>query len=311
MIRHNLFYKLLALVIAAFLWVYVNAERNPQSRKVLSVPLEVRNLAKGYTAEPAVSEVSLTIEGPKSAVDAVRREDATAWIDLKDFKAGPTLIEGTAKVLARVTGASQNHLTVTVSPISVRARAEAIRSKRLPVEVKLLTAPPLGYVYEEPKLDPASIGVSGKASDVARVKRIILPLTEKSSGQPIDGRFEVTPTDTAGNRVTGIVLDADRVHLKLGVVEVPATKAVVVSESIVGRPKFPATIIRVSVTPSSVTLEGKPKILMGISTIETEDISVEDATADITRQAALRVPPGVRVVGPSKVQVSVTIGERE
>jgi len=311
MIRQNLFYKLLALAIAAFLWVYVNAERNPQARKVLTVPLEIRNLARGYSAEPATPEVSMTIEGPKSAVDTVRREDAAAWVDLRRLKTGPNVINSTVKVNARVAGAAENQLAVTVSPQSAIVRAEAIRSRRLPVEVRFLTAPPLGYSYTEPVLEPSNVGVSGKASDVARVQRIVLPLANGSSGKPIDGYFEVTPTDGAGNRIACVVTDAEKVHLKLGVVEVPATKAVVVSESIVGRPKFPAGVIRVSVTPPSVTLEGKPKILMGISTIETEDVSVEGATASVTRQVALRVPPGVRVVGSPGVRVSVTIGAKE
>ncbi|MGC8863881.1 MAG: CdaR family protein [Armatimonadota bacterium] len=312
MITQNLFYKLLALVIAIFLWVYVNSERNPQSRKVFSVPVEVRNAARGYTVEPVPAEVSVAIEGPKSAVDTVRREDASAWVDLRELKSGASVVTGKFKVNAWVAGATENQLSVKVSPRSVTVRAEAIRSKRLPVEVKLLTSPPLGYAYTEPSLQPASVGVSGRASAVARVKRVILPVAGDASGKPIDGYFEVTPTDAAGNRVDGVMLDVDKgVHLRLGVVEVPATKAVVVSENIVGRPKFPASILKVSVVPPSVTLEGKPKILMGISTIETEEISVENATDSVTREVALRVPPGVRVVGPPKVRVSVIIGTRE
>ena len=312
MIRQNLFYKLLALVIAVFLWVYVNSERNPQSRKVLSVPLEVRNLAKGYTAEASPPEVSVAVEGPQSAVDALRREDASAWVDLRNLKSGPSAITDRFKVNAWVAGAAENRLSVRVSPRTVVVRAEAIRSKRLPVEVKLLTAPPLGYAYTEPILQPASVGVSGRAGAVARVRRIILPIAGDVSGKPVEGYFQVTPTDAAGNRVDEVTLDVPRgVHLKMGVVEVPATKVVVVSECIVGRPKFPAAILKVSVVPPSVTLEGKPKILMGISTIETEEVSVENATESVTRQVGLRVPPGVRVVGPSKVRVSVTIGTKE
>ncbi len=311
MIRQDLFYKLLALVIATFLWAYVNAERNPRARKVVTAPLEVRNLAKGYVAELSAAKVSVTIEGPKSGVDAVRSEDVSAWIDLKGLKVGPALIKSKANVAARVAGASEDQLAVSVSPSPVQVRAEAIRSKRLPVDVKLLTAPPLGYSYADPVVEPGSVGVKGKASDVARVKRVLLFLADRSMGKAIDGYFEVTPTDSAGNRVGSVTVDTEKVHLKLGIVEVPATKAVVVSESIVGRPAFPATVISVSVTPPSVTLEGKPKILMGLSTIETEDVSVEGETANITRQVGLRVPPGVKVVGSQRVRVTVVIRAKE
>lgn len=311
MIRHNLIYKILALVIAAFLWAYVNAERNPQTAKVVSVPLQIRNLATGYAAEPSVSEVSVTVTGPKLAVDSVRSSDVSAWIDLSRLRLVRGTVVSRAKVSVRVIGASDSNLTVAARPSVVNVRIEAIQSKRLPVELRLMTAPPLGYAFAEPVLQPAFVGVSGKASDVARVKHVILPLFYSMLGKPIDDDFEVTPVDANGNRVGNVTLDPNTVRLKMNVVEVPATKTVVVSENIVGRPKYPAKVVRVSVTPPSVTIEGKPKILIGVSTIETDEISIEGATDSVTKQVPLRVPPGIRVIGPSKVHVTITIEQGE
>ncbi|MDH7602619.1 MAG: CdaR family protein [Armatimonadota bacterium] len=311
MIRHNLVYKILALAIATFLWAYVNAERNPQSTRIVTVPLQVRNLAGGYTAEPSVSEVSVTVTGPKLAVDAVRLSDVSAWIDLSRVRPLRGVAVSRAKVRVRVVGAEDGNLSVAAKPSAVSVRVEAIRSKRLPVELRLMSAPPLGYGFAEPVLQPAFVGVSGKASDVARVKHIVLPLTYSSLGKPIDGEFEVIPVDADGSRVDNVVLDTQTVHLKMNVVEVPATKTVVVSENIVGRPKYPAKVVRVSVVPPSVTIEGKPKILIGIGTIETEEISIEGASSSVTRQVSLRVPPGIRVLGPTRVNVTVTIEQGE
>lgn len=311
MIRHNFFYKLLALAIATFLWVYVNAERNPQSSKVVSVPIEVRNLSKGYTAELSTSEVSVTIAGPKLAVDAVRTGDIRAWIDLARLQPARGVVESRARVLVRLAGNNEDRLVVTTKPSAVRVRVEAILSKRLPVEPELTIAPPPGYSFREPLVRPAMVRIYGKASNVARVRRVIVPVSDSFSGRAIDGYFEIVPVDASGNRVSGIVMDIDKVHLKMDVVEVPATKTVVVSENIVGRPKYPARITRVSIVPPSVTIEAKPRILLGISTIETEEVSVEGATSSLTKHVALRVPPGVRVLGPSRVQVSVIIEQGE
>ena len=81
MIRRNLFYKLLALGVAIVLWIYVNAELNPQSQKTVTVPLQVRNLAKGYVADPTVREAAVTISGLKRVVDSVGKEEVKTWID--------------------------------------------------------------------------------------------------------------------------------------------------------------------------------------------------------------------------------------
>lgn len=311
MIRNNLFYKLLALGVAVGLWTYVNSEQNPRARKVITVPIEMRNLAKGYTSDPNTREANVTIEGLKTVVDSVRREDVNAWIDLGGLRLSAGISTGKFKVRASVSGVSANDLNVSVKPEFVRVRVEALSGKRLPVEVKFLAAPPLGYAYADPQITPASVGISGKVSQVSKVTRVMLPLTGANPNQPIDGYFNVVPVDAKGNVVQEVKLDRDKVRLRLGFVEVPATKAVIVSHNIIGQPKYPFTIVKVAITPASVTLEGRPSVLMPISTVTTEAVSVQDATETITREVGLRIPAGVRVVGNSKVLVTVYLSKKE
>ncbi len=311
MIRHNLFYKLLALGVAIGLWAYVNSEQNPRARKVLTVPLEVRNLAKGYAFDTDVREANVTIEGLKAVVDGVRREDVSAWVDLRSLKLSAGTSNGKFKVRTSVAGVSADALNVSVKPAFVRVKVEALSGKRLPVEVKFLAAPPLGYAYADPQITPASVGISGKVSQVSKVTRVMLPLTGANPNRPIDGYFNVVPVDAKGNVVQGVELDRDKVRLKLEFIEVPATKAVIVSQNIIGSPKYPFTIVKVLITPPSVTLEGKPSELIPISTVATEAVSVQDATETITREVGLQVPAGVRVVGKGRVRVTVYLAKRE
>lgn len=311
MIRNNLFYKLLALGVAVGLWTYVNSEQNPRARRAITVPIELRNLAKGYTSDPNTREATVTIEGLKTVVDSVRREDVNAWIDLGGLRLGAGISTGKFKVRSSVSGVSANDLNISVKPEFVKVRVEALSRKRLPVEVKFLAAPPLGYAYADPQITPASVGISGKVSQVSKVTRVMLPLTGATPNQPIDGYFNVVPVDAKGNVVQEVKLDRDKVRLKLGFIEVPATKAVIVSHNIIGQPEYPFTIVKVSIMPASVTLEGKPSVLMPISTVTTEAVSVQDATETITREVGLRIPAGVRVVGNSKVLVTVYLSKKE
>lgn len=312
MIRNNLFYKLFALGCALALWAYVNSERNPQSQKTISVPLETRSLAKGYTAEfLSPHEASVTIAGLKTVVDTVRKEDVSAWVNLGSVEPGQDVVTETGRIHVRVLGVAPNDLKTTVSPGTAKVRLEALSLKRLPVEVKFLTAPPLGYSYSDPTLSPASVGVSGKISAVSRVKRIILSLNRDEGHTEIDDYFKVVAVDAKGSVVEGITLDPERVRLKLRFIEVPATKAVIVSPQISGEPKFPWQVSRVSVTPASVTLEGKPSALMGMSTVTTDRISIDGADGTVTKDVAVRVPAGVKVVDHKKVHVTVYLTAAE
>lgn len=308
MIRNNLFYKLLALGVAIGLWTYVNSEQNPHARKIVTVPLEVRSLAKGYVSDLSAREVNLTIQGLKTVVDGVRKEDVAAWADLGGLPAGRSVASDSVSVRYRISGVSMDDLDVVVSPKKVHVRVEALSGKRLPVEVKFLSAPPLGYSYSDPQITPASIGVSGKVTQVEKVKRVMLPISESPDGTGIDGQFKVAPVDSKGNVVTGVQLDRDTVRLKLDLVEVPATKTVVVSQNIAGQPKFPFKVTDVTIDPPSVTLEGKPSTLVAASTVSTDPVSIENATETVSQEVGLRLPPGVRVLGRNKVRVTIRIG---
>lgn len=309
MIRHNLFYKLLALGVAVGLFLYVNAEQNPRARKTYTVPLAAGNIAKGYVAEINQDEASVTISGLKSVVDSIQR--VTAVVDLSSATPSFGRAEKTFKIKTNVFGvgpADLDDLDIRVNPQTVKVRIEALSGKRIPVEVKFPAAPPLGYSYSNPVLTPGSVSVSGKSTEVSLVKRVVLTLPNQFSEGSIDDYFTLIPLDSSGSKVEDVVLSPAKVRLKIEMVEVPATKTVIVSPNVQGEPKFPSKVSRVTVTPSSVTLMGKPSALAGVSTITTDRVSIEEADGNVTRNADLKVPPGLKISGHGSVKVSVYIG---
>lgn len=315
MIRNNLFYKLLALGIAISLWAYVNGERNPQARKSISVPIETRNAARGYAIDLSSSDATIVIQGPKTTIDSIRAEDTSAWIDMRRFGSDQDRIAGRAKVNAVVAGVGEDEVQVSTNPRYVKVEMEAIRSKRLPVEVKFVSAPPAGYAFTDPDVTPDTIEVSGKTSNLSRVRGLILrvsnEITAGIDARPVDSLVKIQPVDAHGRAIGEVSLKTSRVRLKLAVVPVPTTKSVFVSETITGRPRYPAKVTDVSVTPSLVTLQGKSQVLAGISTVHTEEVSIEGMHDNVTREVMLRLPPGVRAASTRKVTVTVTISDGE
>jgi YbbR domain-containing protein len=312
MIRHNLFYKLLALGVAVGLFMYVNAEQNPRARKTYTVPLATSNIAKGYVAEISQNEASVTISGLKSITDSIQR--VTAVVDLSSATPSFGRAKKTFKIKTNVFGvapADLDDLDIKVSPQSVKVHIEALSGKRLPVEVKFPAAPPLGYSYSNPVLIPGSVSVSGRSTEVSQVKRVVLALPNQFSDRSIDDYFSLTPLDSSGNKVEDVTLSPEKVRLKIEMVEVPATKTVIVSPNVQGEPKYPAKVNRVTVSPSSVTLMGRPGALAGVSTITTDRISIDGADGNVTHSADLKIPPGVKISGHGSVKVSVYIGAND
>ncbi len=306
MIRHNWQWKLVALCLSIFLWSYVNTQRNPKATKPFTVPIQIMNLAKGYAADLSVQDATVQIEGYKSVVDQIRQNDISAWVDLDTITPSNGAVTKTKTLNVRVSGIPQEDISATVLPKKVQVTVKMI-GKKLPVEVKFLSAPPLGYTYGDPDVNPASISVSGKNDYVSQVKKVVLTLPPNASSNSVDSDFPLVPMDSNGNEVRGVSLNPPYVRLRLALREVPAAKEVVISCKLQGKLKSPAQYKNVTVDPSSVILEGRPNILSDISMIETAPINVEGMDKTFTRQVNLIIPNGTKVKGTDIVSVTIEI----
>lgn len=55
------------------------------------VPVEVRNLADGFTVDTFDARVDVTITAPKSELDALTRDDICAYLDLASYGVGQSV----------------------------------------------------------------------------------------------------------------------------------------------------------------------------------------------------------------------------
>lgn len=308
MIRNNWKYKVLAIVVSLILWLYVNSDRNPHILKIYTVPLRAVGAARGYIAELDTPKVAISIQGLKSVVDTISREDIEALVALDKLQPSKKIVQASMPVEVRLPRAVANDLSVEPSPKTVRVRMEALEERKMPVEVNFTSEPPLGYSYSNPLLTPDTVSISGRASELASISKAILTISGDPSGSSTEDYYDVTPIDANGNVVPDVSVRPGKVRAKLEMIEVPSTKAVIVSPSFSGEPKFPFHVARYTVTPSSVVLEGKPSALGGLSSVSTEKVMLEGADATVTREIALRVPPGVKAVRTKTVKVTVYVG---
>ncbi|MFQ3550308.1 MAG: CdaR family protein [Armatimonadota bacterium] len=284
-------------------------ERNPKSEKTMIVPIRIENLDKSHIAELSVNEASVTITGDKSTIDSIRKDDIYTYVDVKNIQ--PNSEPVNLKISTVINGINPSRINITTTPTSLIARIDAVSEKRLTVDTKFVSAAPLGYTYSDPIIDPPSVVVSGKSQDVVRVKRAVVTIEPMDNITSLDEYLTVVPLDANGNRVRNVQLSHDKVSVKLSLIDVPATKSVIVSPNLTGSPKYPAKVTSVSVNPSSVTLEGKPSSLVPVSTVSTQQISIDGAESSFTKEVQLISPPDLNIIGNKSVTVTVNISKND
>ncbi len=314
MFRNNLPYKLLALAVAITLWFYVNSERNPQSRKTLNVPVVVENAPDNFIYSIKPAEARIVVHGPKDTVEDIRGNDIKCWVDLKGYQPADQSARKSFPIKIRISGGVDETIDYSTSPKTAAISLEMLATKKLPVEVKYLAPPPIGHSFSTPLFTPGKLNVSGAVSKVRDVDRLVVVLASHTGENRLDDYYPVTPVDNKGNPVEGVKLEKDKVRMQIDLIENPVQKSVIVSANIVGEPTFPARVSEVSISPQTITLKGRPKALMDVSTVSTEKIDISDITKTFSRDVSLKLPPGVAVAGSAttvRVQVQVETVETQ
>lgn len=307
MIRQNWKYKLLALVVALLLWGHVNSERNPQSQRTFTIPVKAANVASGYIAELDTAKVSVKIEGLKTVVDAISKDDIDARVEMGVLGHEKKMLNVSLPVRIHLPRTMENDLIATSIPKKVEVRMEALETRKMPVEVSFTSEPPLGFSYINPLLTPETVAVSGRFTQLAKVSKAILTLSNDPTSSTTEDYYDVAAIDAGGNVVAGVDVRPAKIKAKMEMIEAPSTKAVIVSPVFSGQPKFPLRVQKYTVTPSSVTLEGKSRVLGGVSAISTEKVLLEGADSTVTREVPLQVPTGAKAVGTKTAKVTVYI----
>lgn len=159
--------KLLSLVFALLLWLFVTGEQTAEVG--YSVPLELKNLPTGLiVANEVPSLINLRISGPRTLLTNLQPSALSMAVDLRDLEAGLT----TFKRLEENLNIPSALKVVRLSPSYVEVKLERIRQKKVPVVVVMTGEPaPLAQVATVVST-PLTVVVEGAESEVKNVDRV-------------------------------------------------------------------------------------------------------------------------------------------
>ena len=136
LITRNWHLKLLSLVFASLLWLFVTGEQRAEVG--YSVPLELKNVPTDLiVANEVPSLVNLRISGPRTLLSNLESSSLSLSVDLRGLEPGLT----TFKRLDENLNIPSALKVVRLSPSYVEVKLERIREKSVPVSVVLIGDP--------------------------------------------------------------------------------------------------------------------------------------------------------------------------
>ncbi len=302
-LRQNGIYRLLAVVIAIILWMYVTGEQNPSKEAVIRVPLETENLARELVVAGRPDEVQVRVEGRRATVDNLLSRDVHAYVNLRDVKVGANDLPVRVEVPAGIN-------IVHINPAQVTVKIDKIEQAQFPVQVALLGTPASGYRALEPVLKPSQVLISGAAGALKDIGRVYVEAKIDQASGNFLAQLPVKLADREGRPLQEwLTVDPEVIETFIPVVQDMPSKILAVRPQLTGEPAPGYAVQRVILQPEVVEVFAPYNYLAALDYINTAPVNIAGVTKNLTVDTTLEIPAGVQVSNFPRVRVVVEIGK--
>jgi len=290
--NHSL--RLLALLLAFALWIYVSNEQSPLREKTLTIELENTGLEQGLVISGGMPEtVKVKVQGNRSQLANIVPGDFSAVVNIPEGKTGDIVIP--------VQVSAPTGLRIAqVTPDEVSISIDSVAEKQVAVAVSLRGTPGQGFTALAPFYQPDTVVVRGPTRLLDGIKQATALIDIQGAVKDVDQVLQVG----VGN--LNVTLEPSSVRVVVPIVGMVPTKTAPVLLQVIGSPAT-GFYVKSSVSdPVSVQLSGQPETLSTINNIKTEPVDITGIDKSLAREVVLAVPQGVSVQ-PSRVKVQVEV----
>jgi YbbR domain-containing protein len=169
-LRRNLGLKLFSLLLAALLWVSINASERDAEREV-TLAVTVRRLphALVVTNVPA-NPVTARVRGPRTILEGVDTRETRLALDLSGAGPGDRTVELSGDMVRPEL--PRRLKLVRLEPARLKLHIESLVSRELPVRAEVAGLPALGYTIAGSSVTPAVVIAAGPASRLNDLKEL-------------------------------------------------------------------------------------------------------------------------------------------
>lgn len=293
----NLTAKIIALVLAAILWIYVMNEQNPPIEASFTVPVEVRNASTNLVVEDMPDTARVKLRGPRSIIAGVLTKDIKCYMDLRGLPEGRHNVKITAQVPSSLE-------LVETTPDKATIKLDTAVSKQIPIEIRLVGTASGGAVVSRVTASNEKATVEGPKTVVESVTRVaaVVDLSGRSSDFSADVPLVVI--NQSGKEVQGLTVYPDKVTVKATLVKGTSKKAVDIRTLTYGE-LAPGFVLRnVTTEPAKIEVSGTFEQVDKLDYIYTEPINLGGINQNTTREVKLQIKEGIAA---SHDTVKVTI----
>lgn len=286
---HNLTAKIVALIAACLLWLFVMNDQNPATESSFAVPVDALNPPSEARVGQSTERVRIKLRAPRSVLAEMRTEEIKAFVDLAGLEPG-------THPLHVHTVVPQGMEIVSITPETVTFTIDPIIQKRMQLRLVRVGAPPSGLTVASIEPDTRIVTIVGPQSMIKTVSEVVGTVAIPSTANgDLDIDVSLLPVDEDGEHVEDVRVVPKLISAHVSFARSLSRKVVDVKPAVEGSVASGYTLTDIRVEPSRVELAGTSSVLDAVTTLSTEPIPVVGLTESADRTVALALPEGVTV----------------
>ncbi len=296
-----------ALVLSALVWVVWTLAQNPDEQTPFSddILVDEVNLGPSLVLASPIEPVRVTVEGPKANLGLLTVRSFSARVNLAGIGSG------VHQLPVEVAVADPAMEVVRVTPETVTVQIDPFEIRAFEVTARLESAPAIGYRADLNNVEssPASVQVSGGASDVDEVASVIVNLTLEGATSDVATQALLVPTDRSGNEVPNVRLEPQTAQVRVPITRITSRKRVPVLAELAGSVAPGFFVREISVVPTTVEIQGQPEDIERVRAVSTVALDINGARGDVEGDVAFDSPVGVLVLSDEPTAAIVVVVE--
>jgi len=304
-IKHNLGYKITAIVLAILFWFVVYNNNNPIEVLKLTVPITITNQVYLQLNHLKIlndydNTVIIEIRGRRSEIKKVNASDFFIKYDLSQITNED--IERIQYDELKYYGANAIYYEV-INDGYILVDVESIGIKEKNIEIQLDGEPAYGYSIVGTTLTPEKFTIKEIESLVERIAIAFVKVNIDGIAGNTSVRKACEFYDYNGDLIPELndYLDVD--------ISIEVAKQLDVESAIIGLANMDYQVVAHNPYPTKIKISGPEQALKNIDILKTEAISVNGKTENFTKSAKFtNLPVGCKVVGGiNTIDVNVKI----
>ena len=286
-LKYNSKIKIISLLSAMVLWMYVMAIVDPEETKLFeNIPVTITNKNELNERDLVIyPEQDLTtniyVTGKLSNLKKVTKDDINVYGQINNP------LEGNNEIYLKVSTSQRVNYDFKNPVMIVTLEKIISEDKSIKVDITGSGKNNVDNIMLQDNIDKVSI--SGPRSLVNKVKRVVGTVKVNGELNDFSQSIKLEPVDAKGKVVEGIELEKDSVNVNIILL---AQKTVPIILKLSDNSE---SGVNYTMSQNTVTIKGKKDIVDSINNIETQPVKLSEILPGTSKDIYLQVPSGITI----------------